>query len=432
MKFKVFAKKDDGTAVYHYYDNLSLEIYNEEGIPVDLYTDPRCKNLKDRIRGNKQADCIPKRKEDIRNIRITLGYNCNFHCKYCLEHAAYGNERRKTVPIHEDVEARAQRICKQVLDNFPNLKDVVFWGGEPFVYFKTMKRIVEILKEVKPDLRFGTLSNGSLLNRKIADWMLENNVDLTISHDGHSFHVYRDDVDPLDNPTSRDAIIYLIQEFKKKGYRVPFNIVVTPENADLQKIIPFFEEKLGFTPEIQFESIVKLDRRTSEIITPFTEETSKILLNNLFAYGTTATNEHAYRGVRNLVSYAMQHIVNRHLPTGGCMIRDYNFAAVNMNGEVLLCHGDAKTYCKIEDIEKVPFPDVNVWGKRQACKDCPVLVTCLGACPCISLHDQEIQCKNLKLWASGIFVAAWKVLFDATIYRIEPCSEEEWNDHIIG
>lgn len=431
MKFKIFSKTKEQKEIYHYFDNISLDIFTDQGIPVLLRQDPRCRTL---IRDFNNHEEKVKDKNKIREIRVTLGFACNFHCRYCIEHQIYETKKhQEVIPVHEDVQSKAERLVNQIVNNFPNLETLTFWGGEPFVYFKLMRKMVELLKKKLPKLRLYTISNGSLLNDKIADWIIENNIGITFSHDGPSFKVYRDDEDPLDNPVSKNAIIRLIKHFKKQQEdHVRFNIVVTPENADLQKIIPFFEQKLGFIPEIQFESIVKTDERTDKIIHPFTEETKKILLNNMVAYGATPTDDHDYHGIRAFVSRVLQYLINQHLPDLCCMLTSPSFAAFDANGNTMVCHANAKTYCQLEDIDKVEFPEVNSWSKREACKQCPLLVACLGACPCISQKDQEIQCKNLKIWASGLFIAAWKLLFDATIYRIEPCSEEEWNDHIIG
>lgn len=424
MRFKITSKKENNEIVTHYFDNISLEIINENGIPVVLREDPRCQNL---IREIYDKEVIgSKKKEDITNLRITLGFNCNFHCKYCLEHEAYG-ERDKVIPIYKDLDTRAEIITKKIINNFPNLKQVTFWGGEPLVYIKLLKKITKLLKENNPNLQFSTITNGSLLNLDIANWLVENNFGVTISHDGPSFNVYRDDKDPLDNPTVVKAIQYLEKEGKKNKIRPTFNIVVTPENSNLQEIEPFFEAKLGFIPAFGFESIVKLDTHTDDIVSPFTKKEIQLLLNNLVAYGSTENNLHSYSSIRNFVSSVLKDLINkRGLPSIQCMIKDKDFAAVDINGKVLVCHGSIHSYCDIDDIDKVNFPKVNGWKDKKGCNECPFLVACLGGCPMIDTEeDQSAQCRNLKIWASGIFIAAWKVLFDTTICRIEPCEENE-------
>lgn len=424
MKFKIASKKQNNETIVHYFDNISLEIINDNGIPVVLKEDPRCRQILSMVNDNK-VDIRSKKKEDITCVRITLGFNCNFHCKYCLEHGNYG-ERNNIIPIHEDLDSRAEFIVTKILHNFPNLKQITFWGGEPFVYIKLLKKITNLIKERKPEIELSTITNGSLLNLELAKWLIENEIGITISHDGPSFNVYRDDNDPLDNPKVIEAIQYLHKEGEKINKKPSFNIVVVPENCDLQKIAPFFESKLGFVPAFGFESIVKLDTHSAKVVSSFTEKDSKILLNNMFAYGSTPDNKHEYAGLRDLVTQTLKSLVSRKpLSDIPCMIKDKNFVAVDMNGKVLVCHGSTQFYCDVDNVDNVDFPKVNTWKDKKGCSKCPFLVSCLGGCPMISGEDQNIQCKNLKIWASGLFIAAWKILFDATIYRIEPCEENE-------
>ena len=424
MKFKITAKKQNNEFVTHYFDNISLRIINENGIPVVLKEDPRCGKLLSMKKFENEKTKEAKSKEEVTCARITLGFNCNFHCKYCLEHEAYGN-KDKIIPIHENLDSRAEFIVTKVLSNFPNLERVTFWGGEPFVYIKLMKKITKLFKERKPELFIGTITNGALLTLDAAKWIVENKISLTISHDGPAFNAYRDDKDPLDNPKVVEAIKYLYES----EYKPTFNVVVTPENANLQEIAPFFESKLGFVPSFGFESIVKLDSHSEKIVSPFTEEDTKILLNNMVAYGSTPDNKHDYGKLRDIVTQTLKALANRE-PLHGiqCMIQDKNFVAIDTNCRVLVCHGSIHSYCNIDDVDKVDFPEVNSWQVKDGCWECPFLVSCLGGCPLIDGEDQKVQCRNLKIWASGIFIAAWKILFGATICKIEPVVEDQIAD----
>ena len=420
MKFKIVSKKSDGSFLTHYFDNITLDITTDEGIPVVLKNDPRCVNLVSEFEPT--IDGV-KNKEEITSLRITLGFNCNFHCKYCIEQKY---DAKKVIPIKENIDQRAERIVDRILNTFPNVNHLVFWGGEPLVYFKLMKKIVELLKERKPKIKLSTITNGSLLTLDIAKWLVEHNINLTISHDGPSFNVYRNDKDPLDNPQSLEAIRYYFNAMKDtEEIRGSFNIVVTPENADLQKIVPFFVEKLGFTPRINFESIAKLDKNTAKVITPFDEKISKLMLNNLVAYASTEDNKHDYGALRDDTTSVLKRLVSKYIPDMGCMIKWKKFAAVDMNGRVLLCHGNPKNYCDLEEIDKVNFPKVYSWRERESCATCPFVVSCLGGCPMIETEEDHLEeCKNLKIWHAGFFIAAWKLLFEAMITRIEPVLEE--------
>lgn len=423
MKFKIFSKDSNGNNFVHYYDNISQDIENEQGIPIVLREDPRCANL---VLEKKFCDAELKNKSDITTLRITLGFNCNFHCKYCLEHIVE-DKKRKVIAVHEDLDAKAEKLVDRVVKNFPNVKTIAFWGGEPLVYIKLMRKIVECLKKRFDKLpRLSVITNGSLLNLNTAKWLYENKISVTVSHDGPSFNAYRDDTDPLDDPKSLEGIKFIFQKGRDdpEYSRPSFNIVVTPENCNLQEIIPFFERKLGFVPYINFESIARLDKETTSFITPFNADSTKLLLNNIVAFASTPSNEHDYGCLRDDVTFILKRLLSGvELPNTFCMIKHYNFAAIDTDGKVLVCHGNSNSYTELENIDKVKFPQTYSWHSRPSCIQCPFLVGCLGGCPLVDEDGHEYQCKNLKIWFGGLFIAAWKVLFDTTIYKIEPLQE---------
>lgn len=418
MRFKIVSKKNDGSTVIHFYDNQTHDIETANGIPIILADDPRCKNLIKKIIPRDFESMQHKDSNKITSLRIVLGLNCNFHCKYCYEHTVL--TPKQGIHIHEDLDTRAENLVNRVFNALPNLTDITFWGGEPLVYFKIMKKLITLFRKKYPKIVFSSITNGALLTVDIAKYLIENKIRMTVSHDGPSFNVYRDDQDPLDNEKSLAGIKYLFEH----DPNTTFNMVITPENADLQKIIPFFESKLGFVPKIHFESIVKLTEETKGIITPFDEQTSKVLLNNLVAFGSTPDESHAYGCVRQDVSAIIRRLVNKsHNTDVACMICGEYFLAIDIQGNLLSCHGNGFKYGTLETINTSRMVGVHSWKERKQCKDCPFLIICRGACAVQNDKNNEIVCNNMKLYYAGHFIAAWKILFNSTITRIEPIGE---------
>lgn len=413
MRFKIYSKTSDDKIITHYFDNQTLEISTEDGIPVVLSEDPRCSTMLSNFSVRPFEQMHEKNSESIKSLRINLGFRCNFHCKYCYE-------SKPQIEIHEDLSGRIDSLVYSIKRNLPNLTNITFWGGEPLVYIKSMKRLVPKLREIYPQVKFSTITNGSLLNLDNAKWLVENDVSITISHDGPAFTAYRSDKDPLDVESSKDGILYALQH----GDNTVFNIVVSPENADLQKIIPFFESKLGFIPNIHFESIVKLTVDTQDLITPFDEATVKTLLNNMVAYGSTETRDHAYGCVRDDVSRLLRRLINQHeISDVDCMIASDDYLAVNMKGELLECHGNPYTYGTLDSINESKLSHIHSWKDRQNCRNCPFLVSCRGGCTILDEANHAVFCETAKIWHAGFFIAAWKILFNSTITRIESVGE---------
>ena len=129
--------------------------------------------------------------KNIDNLYIVMGNQCNMQCRHCTQ-----------TPI-KDISVQKQEIADevwQVLDNFINfsLEDkgrmlphfIVLWGGEPLVYWHTIKEIVsrctEKIKTV-PDwwqsVRFKINTNGLLLDKEKIDFINEHKMRVILSYD---------------------------------------------------------------------------------------------------------------------------------------------------------------------------------------------------------------------------------------------------------
>lgn len=116
---------------------------------------------------------------DVSTLLIKLGGECNIHCPHC-------HCNSDEFVYNEDL---IRWLKKQ-----PNLERIVFNGGEPLLYFETMKRIVSALGN---EYRFSMVSNGTILNDKITDWLSENNIQYCVSFDGINEHSNRDCLQPI-------------------------------------------------------------------------------------------------------------------------------------------------------------------------------------------------------------------------------------------
>lgn len=424
MKFKITSKKSDGTLLVHIYDNITQDIFTEEDIPVFLDQDPR---LKDFIENkSKNKDSLYKSTDNI-SLRITLGFNCNFNCKYCLENYTAKSIVKPIFIVKESsLKEKVDNLINKLKNNLTKVNSITFWGGEPLVYLKTIKLLVPKLKELYPNVKLGTISNGSLITKEVAQYLLDNEIGLTVSHDGPTFSNYRDDLNPLENPKVLEGLKYYKEQAKEKGLFFGFNIVVTPDNSDLSKLHPYFAQYFEDDVNINFEGIVKLSDFSKDVVKKFDSNTKKVLLNNLIAFGSTVNGNHSYYSIRNYVSKLISRLVNKQLYKNSCFINNKNAVAVDMQGNLLVCHGSDKTYGTLDTIKTSKFPNesLHFWKDRKKCKECPMLVSCLGDCIMASDRDNKLSCENHMIWHSGLFLAAWKLLFDSIITRIEPIKED--------
>ncbi|MFX0140678.1 MAG: radical SAM protein, partial [Candidatus Hodarchaeota archaeon] len=113
-------------------------------------------------------------------IEMLLTEKCNLSCKYCF--ADVENDK-EDMPIHIGYKA-IDEILKIPSDNVT----IEFSGGEIFLNFKTLKKIVlYIVKKnykINKDIRLIMQSNATLINDDIAAFIKEHNIRVGISLDG--------------------------------------------------------------------------------------------------------------------------------------------------------------------------------------------------------------------------------------------------------
>ena len=139
-------------------------------------------------------------------LKIQLGLSCNYSCEYCSQ---------RFVPTAEETSSKHVDKFLENLDSWmkETPKKVEFWGGEPLVYFKTLKPLAEALRIKWPDVKFLMITNGSLLTPEINDWLVEQNFSVGISHDGPGQPVRGPD--PLNDADKRDNILDLFKRKKR-------------------------------------------------------------------------------------------------------------------------------------------------------------------------------------------------------------------------
>ena len=112
-------------------------------------------------------------------IDFILGRGCNLNCIYCVEH--HNDIKEKVVhPNLDKVFSFVDSIRKR--NDIEHLW-LSFYGGEPLLYFKEMKKIVEHLSE-DPKISFSVASNGVLLSPDIVNIFNSYRIYPTISWDG--------------------------------------------------------------------------------------------------------------------------------------------------------------------------------------------------------------------------------------------------------
>jgi uncharacterized protein len=124
---------------------------------------------------------------------------------------------------------------------------ISFWGGEPLIRFRFMKRLIEYAKATKvtEPLRFQFTTNASLITPEIAAFLKEHNVGLLVSLDGPQAVHDRQRVGPSGRGTFDQVMRGLrhLREADSDYYsrRIRFNCVIA-RTTSLDELQQFFSE----------------------------------------------------------------------------------------------------------------------------------------------------------------------------------------------
>jgi uncharacterized protein len=194
----------------------------------------------------------PKRRIPLQTLVLNVTSKCNLSCGYCYE---YGEDRiveASTKPRFMD-EATAKQSVDFLFDEAGDSPSVnlTFFGGETLLNFKMLKSALAYAREraepMGKQVNASLTTNATLLREEIVDWIVENDVGVTVSIDGareqqDKFRVFSNGMG------SYDLIVPNIKELLRRHRRRPVGarVTLTGQNLDVASIYRHLYEELGF------------------------------------------------------------------------------------------------------------------------------------------------------------------------------------------
>lgn len=213
----------------------------------------------------------------LNQIILEVTQKCNLRCKYCI----YGDENSKFRDFSETKDMPLDIAIKSINNIIDRVDDefyVTFYGGEPLVNFKLIKKIVEYVLSLKLNtkLYFSMTTNLTLMNEEIAEFIATTeNFSVVCSIDGDKIthDEYRVDINgngSFDRTTKGLGILY--NELKSRGKEdlILLSTVITP---------PYDENKLSRIQHF-FKTCPFINEKTS-IITSYVDYGRKINENDI-------------------------------------------------------------------------------------------------------------------------------------------------------
>jgi uncharacterized protein len=334
-----------------------------------------------------------------RILKIQLGLSCNYACSYCSQAFQIADA---TVSKLADVEHFLTELDGWITDAPEKIE---LWGGEPFLYWAKIKRLIPALAERFPKAAFSIITNGSLLDREKLDFIAAHDIAITISHDGPGQHLRGPD--PLDDPDKRRWIEALLAE---RPGRTGFNAVLTRANYDLKALKAWFAEKVGPDIFVGLEGVVNVyDAATAIGTGRFEPAEMNSLTWSIFEALVEDPNAFGL-GERINEFYAS---IQRQRPIQAlgqkCGMDSPDAIAVDLRGNVMTCQNTgAKGVHKIghvADFDAIALDTATHFAFREECMSCPVVQLCKGSCMFLEGEFFKQSCANEFAFNMGIMMA---------------------------
>lgn len=327
-----------------------------------------------------QNNLFPKPKiqkfEPKNNITIFLTRRCNLRCKYCY---ASGGEMNENI----DLNFARVGIDFAFKSREDPLKITFHGGGEPFLAFDLMKKILVYAKN-KTDKVVATAVTNGLLNEKMIDFVLNNFKNLMISYDGPPSiqDVHRPMINGRPSSLHVEKTIKMFDEngwIKNIGIRS--TISAFSENKMTDIVNYFYSYGLK---KVIFEPLFEVGRAKN---TGIEEPNLKIFAENFLKalelaedYNMNLSSSFLPLGVK--CSFCDAAGSNFALTTDGYITSCYEKVSGCADPEAIFIYGryDKKERKIIVNEKKINFLGTRTVYNMKSCQDCIAKWSCAGGC----------------------------------------------------
>ena len=440
----------DGSFRYMFYDTETSSVTDEKGNELEITLPFELPRPVIAARDEGQDWSLPKHTGDfvskdtpigkerfsIKTVKLQIGMACNYNCEYCLQKRdnteTLGGVPGDVTPL---VSGFSQWLSKT------DGRGIVFEirGGEPLVYWKTLKPLIEQTRTLYPAAMLLITTNGSLLDMEKARWLIKHRVVVHVSHDGPGQAVRGKD--PLKEPASRKAILHLLQEHKDSFM---FCAMLNRKNQRRQAIVDYFTAETG-----------QKDLAIGEgfFVDIYDQSNFDMVLDGTDAifYRCMALHDMQHGVIENfpiiqnkLVDFLRSLKEKRPLSETGqkCGLDRPDRIAIDMKGNVLTCQnvpvtgqtqsGLSHKIGHISDFDSIRLNTATHWRHREKCPKCPVVHLCRGGCMYIEGEAFEASCQNTYNDFIVLLIAAFQLIFGETVTYIDHPDLPEDRKDILG
>jgi uncharacterized protein len=416
MLFKIHAERNINDKKIFYYDN-EKNILKDENDFVFEYPNIK-KNPNEKPTRPFSKDNPLKKSRDVSTVKIQMGLSCNYSCDYCSQ--KFVERPRETNA--KDIENFMKLFNELNFSEERGLR-VEFWGGEPFVYWKTMKPLAEEIRRKfahwKNQPLFSVITNGSLLTDEINMWLTYMGFSVAISHDGPGQFVRGPD--PFEDPENKRIVMDLYRVLRPQG-RISFNVMMNAKNLSRKEVYDWFVDFTGdpdvFIGEGGFvdaydEEGLQNSLNTKEENFAYRRQAFKDIYENDGKVGFVNVLSKVDAFTRSVLTHREAQYVNQK-----CGMDDEGTISFDLRGNVITCqnvsalevskNGESHLGGNLADFDNIELKTSTHWMNRKECSGCPVLHICQGACMFLDGEFWNTSCSNAYSDAIPLFSLAFE------------------------
>jgi len=332
----------------------------------------------------------PRKRIPLTTLVMNVTSKCNLACTYCYE---YGEDRiveasRKPRFMNEETARQSVDFMFAESGDSP-VVHLTFFGGETLLNFKVLRsalayakdRAVTLGKTVDTSLT----TNATLLREEIIDWIVENDVGVTVSMDGgreqqDKFRVFSNGMG------SYDVVLPNIRMLLERHRRRPVGarVTLTKQNLDVESIYRHLRDEIGFW-EVGFAPVTTSWQRDYAI----QEDGFEAMLGQFqrladeFLQYALAGRHHGFSNVRDTLE-EIHKGMSKAYPCGAGL----GLMGVATDGDVALCHRFAgsdshKIGSVTEGVDRTKQDDFltkHHIANKTDCSTCWARPLCAGGC----------------------------------------------------
>jgi uncharacterized protein len=330
----------------------------------------------------------------LQTMVLNVTSKCNLACTYCYE---YGEDRvvedaENSMPRFLDEETARASVDFMFAQAGANpIVNLTFFGGETLLNFPVLKTTLAYARKKGDEsgkrVRFSLTTNATLLRPEIVEWLIENEVGVTVSIDGPKemqdrFRVFHS------GAGSYDVVLPKVKELLRRHTRKPIGarVTLTRQNLDIIGIFRHLTEEVGFQ-QVGFAPVTTAQGRDYAISDG--EGGYDLMLQQFqalaweFLERTVAGEYHGFSNVTETLE-EIHKGVSKAYPCGAGV----GLVGVATNGEVGLCHRFAGSEQHrlgsvregIDTARQSDFLDRNHIAEKTDCHTCWARPLCSGGC----------------------------------------------------